>query len=228
VAFTRRDGNNSDIWVADPATNSLTRLTFDPAIDEHPVWSADGTAMTFANDAFGAANLFRKATTGSGTIERLTTSQLNQQPLDWSRDGRFLLFEQVKESLELMVQSVGGGPPLSYLGNARGVGHAQFNPGVPHWIAYDYDDSGRREIYVQAFEPGKPASSARWQISSAGGMMARWRGDAKEIFYLSLDGKMMAVQVSGERPSFQSSTPELLFNAAPLSNTTSRRMAGAS
>ena len=215
VAFSRRDGNNSDIWVANPDANSFTRLTFDPAIDENPVWSADGATVTFANDASGNANLYRKAATGAGTIDRLTTNTVEEQPLDWSRDGRFLLYTQITRSTEIMFQAAGGGQPLSFLGHARGASKAQFNPGVPRWIAYDFDDSGRREIYVQAFEPGKPASSARWQISNGGGMMPRWRGDGKEIFYLSLDGKMMAVRVSGDGAAFQSSPPQFLFNATP-------------
>jgi eukaryotic-like serine/threonine-protein kinase len=215
VAFMRRDGNNSDIWVTQIATNSEARLTFHPGIDDNPVWSPDGAAVTFANDASGAANLYRKAASGAGPVDRLTTSSLRQQALDWSHDGRFLLFTQITAaSTEIMVQPEGG-QPLSFLGEIRGATHAQFNPGVPRWIAYDFDDSGRREIYVQAFEPGKPASSARWQISNAGGTMPRWRGDGKEIFYLSLGGKLMAARVSGDGPSFQSSTPEPLFEATP-------------
>jgi Tol biopolymer transport system component len=216
VAFTRRDGNNSDIWVANPDANSFTRFTFDPGTDEHPVWSPDGAAVTFANDAAGRANLYRKSASGAGTVDRLTTNNtFDQEPLDWSRDGRFLLYTQLTVSTEIMVQPASGGQPLSFLGHARGASKAQFNPGAPRWIAYDFDDSGRREIYIQAFEPGKPASAARWQISNAGGMMPRWRGDGKEIFYLSLDGKMMAVRVSGDGAALQSSTPQFLFNATP-------------
>ena len=215
VAFARRDGNNSDIWVAHPAGNSLVRLTFDPGIDEYPVWSADGESVTFANDASGVANLYRKAATGTGTIARLTNSRFRQQPIDWSHDGRFLLFTQITFSSEIMVQPASGGRPLSFLGHALGATKAQFNPGIPRWIAYDFDDSGRREIYVQAFEPGKTASVARWQISNAGGVMPRWRGDRKEIFYLALDGKLMAARISSDGPSFQSATPEMLFNATP-------------
>ena len=215
VAFTRREGNNSEIWVTHLATNSLVRLTFDPGIDEYPVWSPDGAAVTFANDASGVANLYRKAATGTGAIERLTNSRFREQPLDWSHDGRFLLFTQITLSSEIMVRPASGGQPLSFLGHAYGATKAQFNPGVPRWIAYDFDDSGRREIYVQAFEPGKTASSARWQISNAGGTMPRWRSDGKEIFYLGLDGKLMAAWISSDGSSFQSSTPELLFNATP-------------
>ena len=76
VAFSRRDGNNSDIWVADLSTGSFTRLTFDPAIDENPVWSPDGATVTFDNDASGAASLYRKAATGAGGIDRLTTRRV--------------------------------------------------------------------------------------------------------------------------------------------------------
>ncbi len=93
--YTRRDGNSSDIWVSQPATNTLTRLTFDPGIDDYTVWSSDGTAVTFANDGPGVANLYRKAATGTGTVKRLTSSPNRQQPLDWSADGRFLLFTQI-------------------------------------------------------------------------------------------------------------------------------------
>ena len=66
-----------------------------------------------------------------------------------------------------MVGSVDGGEPVSFLGHADGAAAAQFNPSTPRWIAYDFDDSGRREIYVQGFTPGKPAPGARWQISTA-------------------------------------------------------------
>ncbi|HSU69185.1 MAG TPA: hypothetical protein VLJ39_20035, partial [Tepidisphaeraceae bacterium] len=215
VAFTRRDGNNSEIWIADTATNTEARLTFDPGIDEYPVWSPDSKAITFANDASGFANLYRKSPTGTGAVERLTTSKVIQQPLDWSSDGRFLLFTQITYSSEIMIQPAGGGEPLSYLAHTFGATKAQFNPGVPQWIAYDHDDSGRREIYVQAFEPGKPASTARWQISINGGTAPRWRGDGKELFYLDLDGTMMAARVFGEGASFHAARPERLFDATP-------------
>jgi len=171
--------------------------------------------VTFDNDGSGTASLFRKAATGAGGTERLTTPAFDQQPLDWSRDGRFLVYTQITRSAEILIQAANGGPPLSFLGHARGASKAQFNPGVPRWIAYDYDDTGRREIYVREFEPGKPASSTLWQVSDAGGQMPRWRGDGKEIFYLSLDGKMMAARVSTEGGVFQASTPQVLFNASP-------------
>ena len=106
-----------------------------------------------------------------------------------------------------MIQDSSGGQPPSFLGHARGTSKAQFNPGAPRWIAYDFDDSGRREIYVQSFESGKPPTPHAGRFPMAGGR--------QEIFCLSLDGKMMAVRVSGDGAAFQSSTPQFLFNATP-------------
>jgi len=64
------------------------------------------------------------------------------------------------------------------------------------WIAYLSDESGADEIYVQSF----PAGNERQQISVGGGNQPRWRGDGKEIFYISPDRKVMAVDISsGER-----------------------------
>ncbi len=235
IAFTRRDNQNSDIWTgsAETAATTFQRFTFDPAIDEHPVWSPDGATLTFSNDGTRPGNIYRKVVTGAGNAERLTTSPFEQQPLQWSSDGKLLLFTQIGRrmqtatavttsgspipdgSSEIMVRPADGGESLSYLGHSGGAVHAQFNPGTPRWIAYDYDDSGRREVYVQAFVPGRQASTSRWQVSRGGGTMPRWRADGKELFYLTLEGKMMSVAVSIDGPAFQSASAVFLFDGTP-------------
>jgi Tol biopolymer transport system component len=119
-----------------------------------------------------------------------------------------------------MVMSAAGENAFNFLPKTIGAVHPQFNPGPPRWIAYDHDDTGRREVYVQAFTPGQPASPARWQISNGGGVMPRWRADGKELFYLTLDGKMMSVTVSPEGDAFHAASPVVLFNATPPSQRT--------
>jgi hypothetical protein len=52
----------------------------------------------------------------------------------------------------------------------------------------------------------------RWQISSAGGVDARWHADGKELYYLTLDGQMMAVDIDTSR-GFEAGTPRPLFDA---------------
>src|SRR5262249_40365629 len=78
------------------------------------------------------------------------------------------------------------------------------------WIAYQKNDSGRMEIYLQAFAPGAPASGGRWQLSTNGGANPQWRRDGRELYYFSLDNKLMAVEVTlGAEPKRE--TPKELF-----------------
>lgn len=78
------------------------------------------------------------------------------------------------------------------------------------WVAYASNDSGKWEIYVTSF----PDAHGKWQISSGGGEQPRWRGDGKELFYLSADGKMMAALVT-TGAHFDASTPVVLFQGTP-------------
>jgi eukaryotic-like serine/threonine-protein kinase len=77
------------------------------------------------------------------------------------------------------------------------------------WIAYSSDESGRREVYVQGFVPDRvpAAGSGKWQISTAGGDKPRWRRDGKELYYIDLDGKMMAVPVKSTATTFEPGSP---------------------
>jgi Tol biopolymer transport system component len=73
--------------------------------------------------------------------------------------------------------------------------NGQFSPNG-RWIAYDSDETGSYQVYVQAFFGEERPTSAKWQISVSGGSQPRWRQDGKEIFYLSTDRKLMSVEVS--------------------------------
>ena len=77
-------------------------------------------------------------------------------------------------------------------------------------MAYASNETGRWEIYVTSF----PTPRGKWQVSVGGGEQPRWRGDGKELFYLSPDSKMMAVPVT-TGADFDSGTPMALFQATP-------------
>lgn len=83
--------------------------------------------------------------------------------------------------------------------------HANFSPDG-RFIAYTSNESGRYEVYAEPL----PMSDRKWPISTSGGYEPRWRGDGKEIYYLSEDRRLMAVAVSSgpapfgvPRPLFQ-------------------------
>ncbi len=78
------------------------------------------------------------------------------------------------------------------------------------WIAYTSNDQSRNELYVQTF----PAAGGKWQISTNGGSSSAWRSDGKELYYISADGKLMAVEVK-PGGSFEATSPRALFDLAP-------------
>ncbi len=51
--------------------------------------------------------------------------------------------------------------------------------------------TGRSEIYVQPF----PGPGAPELVSTSGGAQVRWRRDGRELFYIALDGRLMAVPI---------------------------------
>jgi Tol biopolymer transport system component len=82
----------------------------------------------------------------------------------------------------------------------------QFSPDG-RWIAYESDESGRREIVVRPFpEPG-----ALVQISTDGGGAPRWSVDGKELYFVAPDGKMMVVPVTVTGSMFTPGNPTALF-----------------
>jgi hypothetical protein len=82
------------------------------------------------------------------------------------------------------------------------------------WVAYRSNESGRNEVYVQPFNPssdaGTSASGGKWMISRGSLGMARWRDDSKELYYLTPDANVMAVEVS-TTPAFHAGPPTALF-----------------
>jgi hypothetical protein len=68
------------------------------------------------------------------------------------------------------------------------------------------NETGRYEVYVRDF----PGGSHKWQVSNQGGLHPQWRSDGRELFYLTLDGTLMAVTVN-PGPTFQFGGPQLLF-----------------
>jgi hypothetical protein len=96
--------------------------------------------------------------------------------------------------------------PVRFLNTKFEEGFGQFSPDG-RWVAYRSDESGRSEVYVAPF----PGPGGKWQISTAGGTLPRWRRDGTEIFYLAPDDTMMAATVDGKGATFEVHAVKPLF-----------------
>jgi Tol biopolymer transport system component len=203
VDQTSADGRNVAIWIHELALGGRTRLTFE-AQNQTPIWSPDGKQILFSSNRGLGFHLVLKNADGSGSEEEVADlgALAMTNSWDWSRDGKYVLFGKGNELWSLSWPERVAKPLLQAKWTVR---NAQFSPDG-RWIAYASNETGSMEIYVSPF----PNGSGKWQVSSAGGEEPRWRQDGKELFYLSADGKMMAVAVT-TGASFKAGSPVALF-----------------
>lgn len=185
----------------------ITRLTMGSSGGMNPAWSADGRYVAYN----GKGGIYRKETEGGAPPELLLRSPTLAVPKSWSPDGRYLIYAQInpRTGADLFALPIGkpDAHPLVLAQTQATEDQGQFSPDG-RWVAYTSNESGQSEIYVIPFPPA--ANGGRWIVSRGGGVMPRWRRDGKELFYISPDWKMMAVDVN-TNPSFQSGTPHALF-----------------
>jgi eukaryotic-like serine/threonine-protein kinase len=225
LAVARIVSTNQDIWVYEFGRDIMTRLTFE-GINNLPVWSADGRQIVFASVGNGPGKIVRKDASGAGGLELLVEGDNAGTVMDWSRDGRFVLYNQPnsKTRVDLMVLPLEGSAgarrtPIPFLQTPFDEDSGVFSPDGK-WIAYSSNESGQTEIYIQAF----PRSGGKWQVSAGGGTNPRWRGDGKELFFRSDRlGNVMAADVRTSPSQVDVDAPHLLFewNGPPTYDVTS-------
>ncbi len=190
----------ADIWTVDLSTGIFSRLTFD-ASDVYPsaAWSPDGKELIFHHKD----GLYRKMV--GGRDEELVYKSVERLwPYKWFKDGSILLLNY-------------GGKSFYQLRLAREhkllmLMTSEFDKDQPsispdeRWVAYNSLESGRSEVYLAAF----PTFTEKRQVSVSGGCQPFWRKDSKELFYLTLSGKLMAAEIKAGAAA-QTGVPRVLF-----------------
>jgi Tol biopolymer transport system component len=210
VLFTRSVQGNLDIWLEDLVRGGMTRFTVDPSIDTVPLWSPDGTRVAFTSNRSGIQNLYVGAPGRADSAEALLESAHPKLVEDWSRDGRFLVYQEIhpKTGRDLWVLPMTGSSrkPLVAVNTSFEEQNGQLSPDV-RWLAYETNESGRFEIVVQSF----PEGGHKWPVSTGGGVQPRWRADGKELYFIAPDGKLMSASITSTGAAFAAGTPVALF-----------------
>jgi Tol biopolymer transport system component len=201
-------------WIFDVPRGLRTRFTIDSADEFSGVWSPDGSRIAFNSNRKKSLDLYEKASSGAGDEQLLFANAFNKYPQSYSPDGRFRLYIEIgaETGQDLWVLPLSGDrKPFAFLKTQynEGLG-AQFSPDG-HWIAYVSNESGRNEVYVAPFQgPGR-----KWQVSTAGGSLTRWRRDGRELFFLGLPSfkrTLMSAAVRSQGENFTVGAIRRLFD----------------
>ena len=221
VVVQRSIQQNTDLWSLDLERDVFTRLTIDPGIDSLPLWSPDGRRIVFNSPRGTEGQLFLKRVDGSGPDEalRLPSGSGVRIACDWSSDGRFLLYKQLDaatSTMDLWVMPMdreGAGAPVPVVRTPYDERDGQFSPDG-RWIAFESDESGQPEIYLQPF----PGPGPKVRISTNGGSQVRWHANGHELFYIGSDTAFTAVRVNivNDRPEVGTAVPLFKTHLAPI------------
>jgi dipeptidyl aminopeptidase/acylaminoacyl peptidase len=210
VAFSRSRGGATDVWQIDLERRSETRLTFGPSSEGAGPWTPDGKTLFFNADVGAPPAIFRKNLTTGVETPALPPTGTFQEPEDVSPDGKTLLYTQRGAGgNDIWLFALDGkGPPVRALETLFEEFGVRFSPDG-RYFSFGSTMSGGPEIYLSPFPP----TGEKIRVSSAGGNLARWSRDGRELLYQSADSRLMAVAVQTS-PSLRVGTPQPLFELA--------------
>ncbi len=188
----------NDIWIFDLERGTLTRATAE-ADNFAPIWTPDGSRLTFSSNRTGPCQIYWRAVDGTGLDERLVGGDFDLVPGSWSSDGALLLFTEYHPETGAdiwMCRPDGNAPPTPLLRSR----FDEYGPALSpddHWMAYASNESGRMEVYVTSF----PDVARRIQISASGGAEPVWARDGRHLYY-RLGSSIMGVAFAADaRPA---------------------------
>jgi Tol biopolymer transport system component/DNA-binding winged helix-turn-helix (wHTH) protein len=214
IAMYRTVDGNSDIWRMELESGIRDRFTMDEYPDLNPVWSPDRRRIAFSSNRTNTYDLYVQAISGTETKLLLQTSD-PKSASSWSPDGRHLLYRSGSQDGNYDIWALpfddNGNPGKAFavVATKAEEREAEFSPNGK-WIAYQSTASGRPEVYIQPFPA--VADSIRLPVSTNGGAQPRWGKDS-ELFYIALDGQLMAVpiQYTNNGREVEADPPKALF-----------------
>jgi dipeptidyl aminopeptidase/acylaminoacyl peptidase len=202
----RGGGTTASVWVLD-AERGVASLLASGQGQGAPIWSPDGRVSYTLHSNRGDLYL---ASLAGGAPSLVAPLPWNSYVEDWSPDGQFAaittpsgveIVERKTGHRSMFFEKVAGAP----------VDEAAFSPDG-HWLALMSADSGRAEVYLHPFPTGE-----RRKVSTSGGTSPKWRADGHELYYLGLDGTVMATEVE-PGPDARMGIPRVLFRTRVVVN----------
>jgi Tol biopolymer transport system component len=203
--------SESGMWIVEMSTGIASRLTDQGG---SPVWSPDSRTVAFASNRNGRTSVFQRTLGSREDLPVFESPEGSQWPDDWSRDGQLLLINDRNSGIVVLPMTGDGKPRRLLLSDKAVIDKPTFSPDV-RWVAFASTESGPAEIMVASF----PEFTNIKQVSAGGGHLPEWRPDGKELFYMTGDGELMAVEVRDTGSTLDTAAPRKLFDTRATAGT---------
>ena len=219
VVVERLGDDRTQLWLIDSVRGLTTRAD----VGTDPVWapllSRDGRHLTYIATQPDRSAVVEQPTYGGAA--RVVFEYRGEGVVylaDRSWDGTSVLIgvaERNGRTLQLVPTN--GGAPIVVGGASASPSTARISPDG-RWLAFASLHSGQPQVYVSPIPP----TGEQQQISAAGGEHPHWRRDGRELFFIALDGSVMAAPIT-PGPTFDFGAPQLLFKSGLTGDPSSQR-----
>ena len=213
LALTMSISGGNDIYVYELERETMTRLTFGGRA-QTAVWTPDGKHIAFQSTA-GGFGIGWVRSDGAGEPQQLLAFQGVIVPYSFSPDGQHLAYHESNPGTARDIWTLPldtsdpdhpkPGKPEPFVATPSDESAPTFSPDG-RWIAYRSDESGTYEIYVRSFPAGR---GGKWQISTGGGLWGIWSNSGRELFYETLDNRIMVMDYTVNGETFAPGKPRL-------------------
>ena len=211
LALTVTRPGGSEVWIKHLVTGAFSRLSIDLLNADRPSWTADGRYVTFLGKARNQRTAWIRRADGSDSRRKIDPGPRTYDEVATSKAITVSTLFRTEGSAvgtrHLLVREEGVDTAPRPLVVSKYDTYAMALSPDSRWLAYVSNESGRPEVYVRPFPN---VDSAKFAISTAGGVEPLWRRDGRELFYRDIRGGVFSVKL-GAGPAFKHDAPALLF-----------------
>jgi eukaryotic-like serine/threonine-protein kinase len=208
VTVAAVDPDGTVFYVGDTSGGALTPVATRQGPTPDMPWNPDG--KTFAVRDLRAERLLRFSALGAGAGEPLLADEARTLPEQWTPDGRGLIFSRLettgRTSIYLLSLDTSPAKRSVIVDGGQGIARGASLSPDGHWLAYESNESGPFEIYVQAY----PSPAGRLQVSREGGTKARWAKSSNHVYFIT--GTTIMVTKVTTQPDLRSEAPRPIVN----------------
>jgi WD40-like Beta Propeller Repeat len=209
LLVTDSSNSSSDIWLMDMGRGVPVRFT-QSAVSINPLWSPDGKDIIYSSNHGDGYQLFRRPVAG-GLPEQPVQPSIRGIGLSWVANPDSVIYRDFEKNSLMLLPLEPGRTPIPIETTLPTNYGAAVSPSGK-WVAFASRESSSLEIFVKALPVPGAVPGPKVRVSSAGGGNPVWSADGNELFFNTLDDRLMAAPVKYSGGRIEAGEPKPLFS----------------